>query len=174
MSKRTREGQASLTIRDRIDFTYLLEEQIITFQQATLNTDFSRREIEEAIDGFVSMVPKTWQDEDYQSELKEAIKIIKVDIRPTFATIPLKMEICKEKNIPIFQEREQKHYFKMLNCVINLLDRRGMISRKEFLEKATGMPIGETELPEGMTLQEYLESLDEAVESIKEEDEDEA
>ena len=35
----------------------------------------------------------------------------------------------------------------------------GMVSRREWTEAPTGMPPGEKPLPEGMNLQEYLNSL---------------
>lgn len=152
----------TLTIKDRLPYTYILTEQIKTFQASTLNTEYSRREIEEAIKGLVNMIPEPWtkNDEEWEKDVSEAKKKIKVDIRPSFAGIKMKAEICKAKGIPMSKQVEVVDYFKMLHAVFNKLNRLGMISRRDWTEAPTGMPPGEKALPEGMNLQEYIDSLE--------------
>jgi len=157
----------SLTIKDRLPYTYILTEQIKTFQASCLNKDFSRREIEEAIQGLVNMIPKPWieQDEEWKKDVEEAKKVVTVDIRPSFAMVKMNKDLCKAKGIEITKDVEVIDYFKLLHAVFNKLNRLGMISRREWTEAPTGMPPGEKPLPEGMNLQEYLASLEEEKEA---------
>lgn len=150
----------NLTIRDKINFPFLLAEQITTFQKAILNIEYSRREIEESIQGMVAMIPTRWEDEDYQKDKKGAVKIFTIDNRPSFAGVRSSKEYCKARGIKLTRKETRPDYFKLLHAVIDLLDRRGMLSKREFTEQTTGMPEGEEALPEGMNLQEYLASLE--------------
>lgn len=158
---RPKEPTFDLTIRERLDFPFRIDQQIETFQKATLNTSYSRREIEESILGLVKIIPSRWHDKQYTKDLKAARKIVKVDIRPTFAGVKMRMDIALKKKLPITKEVEVFDYFAMFQACIDILDRLGMLSKREFTEAPTGMPFGEEALPEGMNLQEYLASLDE-------------
>jgi hypothetical protein len=157
-----------LTIRDRINFPFLLAEQVTTFQKAILNKDFSRKEVEEAIKGFKNLLPTRWEDDDFKKDIKEAVNKVTIDIRPTFAGVSMSERMCKAKKIPMTEDIELMDYFKVLKSCINLLDRRGMLSKREYTEAPTGMPFGEEALPEGMNLQEYIASL--AEEGLSEEE----
>jgi hypothetical protein len=150
-----------LTIRDRLNFPFLLGEQVTTFQKAILNKDYSRREIEEAIKGLQNLIPSRWEDEQFKNDLAKAKTTIKLDIRPRFAGVSMDRKLCEEQGIPIEQEIEVLDYFPVLKACIDLLDRLGMLSKREHTESVTGMPFGEIPLPEGMNRQEYLASLEE-------------
>ena len=150
-----------LNIRDRLDFPYRIDQQIETFQKATLNTDYSRREIEESISGLVSLMPSRWQDKKFKEDIEASKTSVQVDARPVFAGVRMKKELCEEKGIALTRDLDVIDYFKMLQACIDLLDRLGMLSRREFTEAPTGMPFGEEALPEGMNLQEYIASLEE-------------
>jgi hypothetical protein len=160
MSQR-KENQFDLTIRDRLNFPYLLGLQVETFQKSILNKDFSRREIEESIQGLVNVIPTRWKDKKFKDDLESAKAKVQVDIRPAFAGVRMKKELCEIRKIPIIQETIVIDYFKMLQACIDILDRLGMLSKREYTEAPTGMPFGEEALPEGMNLQEYLASLEE-------------
>ncbi len=156
--------QFDLNIRDKLDYPYRVDQQIETFQKATLNTDYSRREIEESINGLVHLMPSRWRDEKFTTDIDNAKAKVQQDIRPVFAGVRMNVELCEARDIPITQEVEVVDYFKMLLACIDLLDRLGMLSRREFTEAPTGMPFGEEALPEGMNLQEYIASLAEDAE----------
>ena len=131
----------ALTIKDRLNFPYLIARQIITYQQAILTTEHSEREIQEAINGLVELVPDSWKGEEWKKETKEAKIKRKIDIRPIVAgNIRMSEEVCKELGIPAFREEEGWDSNKLFHCVINLLDRRGLISRKTKYEDIPGEP----------------------------------
>jgi hypothetical protein len=153
----------ALTVRDRLPYSYILTKQVQSFQASYMNKEFSRREVEESIKGLVAMIPEPWvaTDPDWLKDMEEAKTTITIDVRPSFAGVKMKKEIAEKRGIAITQEVEVVDYFKMLHAVFNKLNRLGMITRKQWTEAPTGMPKGETALPEGMNLQEYLASLEE-------------
>ena len=158
---KNKEPTFDLTIRERLDFPYRIDQQIETFQKAILNTTFSRREIEESILGLVKIIPTRWQDDEFKSALEGAKKTVSVDNRPSFAGVRMNDELCKAKNVPLTRDEEIIDYFEMFQACIDILDRLGMLSKREFTEAPTGMPFGEEALPEGMNLQEYIALLEE-------------
>jgi hypothetical protein len=152
----------ALTVRDRLPYSYILTKQVQSFQASYMNKEFSRREVEESIKGLVAMIPEPWveNDAEWKTDMDASKTKIEVDVRPAFAGVKMKMELCKAKKIPITREIEVVDYFKMLHAVFNKLNRLGMITRKEWTEAPTGMPPGEKALPEGMNIHEYLASLE--------------
>ena len=148
--------QFASKIRDRLHYTWLLQEQVRTFQKSVLNTDFSRREIEESIQGLVAMIPDIWKEKDEQwlADFDKATNEIILDIRPSFAGVKMDKELCKEKKIPMTKKIKITDYFIVLQAVFNKLFRMGMLSKREWQEATTGMPPGGVALPKGMNLQE--------------------
>jgi len=121
------EFEAQLTLKDRLNFPYLLANQILTFQKAILNLEFSEREIREAIEGFVNLIPETWKDEKWIKEIEEAKTEEEVDMRK---------EWCGRKiGEPKIEKRESFNYYKMFQACINLLDRKKMLSRTVLIEE---------------------------------------
>lgn len=148
--------QFASKIRDRLHYTWLLQEQVRTFQKSVLNVNFSRRELEEAIRGLVSMIPDLWKesDEKWKADYEKATKDVQVDVRQSFAGVKMSFRRCKEKGIEPFKTVKQTDYFIVLQAVFNKLFRMGMLSKREWQEGTTGMPPGETALPKGMNLRE--------------------
>jgi len=152
----------SLTIKDRLPYTYILTEAIKTVLKSISSLQYSRREIEESIQGLVNMIPGSWvaNDEEWKKDMDEAQVKKVVDIRPSFARVKMSKKLCEKKGIQMTKEVIVPDYFKMLHAVFNKLNRLGMISRRDWVEAPTGMPPGEKPLPEGMNLEEYLASLE--------------
>lgn len=121
------EFEAQLTLKDRLNFPYLLANQILTFQKAILNLEYSEREIKEAIEGFVHLIPENWKDDKWKEELKDAKVIEEVDMRKDW---------CGRKiGKPKIEQRETFNYYKMFQACINLLDRKKMLSRTVLIEE---------------------------------------
>lgn len=148
--------QFASKIRDRLHYTWLLQEQVRTFQKSVMNQLFTRRELEESIRGLVAMIPDIWKetDEKWLADFAKATSEVKVDVRSSFAGVKMSFNRCKEKGIEPFKTVKQTDYFIVLQAVFNKLFRMGMLSKREWQEGTTGMPPGETALPKGMNLQE--------------------
>lgn len=132
------EQEAQLTLKDRLNFPYLLANQILTFQKAILALEYSAEEIRETIEGFVHMIPDDMKDDEFLKDLEEAQKTEKVDVRPIIASrIRMSEETCEQLGIPAFEEKTVFDYYAMFQACMNLLSRRGMltkIARVEILE----------------------------------------
>jgi len=127
-----------LTLKDRVNFPYILANQMITFQRALLALEFSEREIRECVEGFVAMIPSEWKDPKFNDDLAKSLVETKVDVRPRFCGQPATIEVCKELGIPAFKiETRVDYYFRFQAC-IDLLNRRGLISQVSRVEKVEG------------------------------------
>jgi hypothetical protein len=130
--------EASLQIRERLPYNYLMSQMVLTFQKAILNIEYSSEELREASEGFVNMIPTSWRDEEFLQDLKFAEILIVQDNRPEFCGTLATEEFCLKNNIPLTRETKSFDYFKVFNAVINLLNRRGMLLKSQFKEIATG------------------------------------
>lgn len=133
------EVEAELTLKDRLNFPYLLANQILTFQKAILNLEFSDREIREAIEGFVHLIPEAWKDTKFEDEMKAAQTKTKIDIRPSFCGITASEKFCETHGIKAFREEETFDYYKMFQACINLLNRKKLLSRILRIEQLEGI-----------------------------------
>lgn len=136
----SQEFEAQLTLKDRLNFPYLLANQILTFQKAILNLEYSEREIREAIEGFVHLIPNPWKDEAWQKDFEEAVITRKKDLRPIVAgNIRMSEETCKELGIEAFKEEKVFDYYKMFQACIDLLNRKKMLSKVVHIEQLEGI-----------------------------------
>lgn len=130
--------EAELTVRDRLNLPYLLANQILTYQRVIPNFSYSLPEIQEAIGGLVAMIPKSWHDEQWSDDLEKSITTIKTDLRPRWCGKPISIEATEKLGITPFKETKIYDYKKLFHACINLLDRRGLLSRREYVEEMTG------------------------------------
>lgn len=130
--------EAELTLRDRINFTYLIAQQIITFQQAILNMDLSEQEINEAIEGLLNMIPKSWKDSKFKRAVRKATTTINLDVRPTYCGLKASYKFCIDNGIVPTIKQEEKDYYALFQACIDLFDRRGLLSRRVYTEIFTG------------------------------------
>ena len=163
--------QFASKIRDRLHYTWLLQEQVRTFQKSVLNQLFTRRELEESIRGLVAMIPDIWKDNDQQwlADYAKSMNEVEVDIRPSFAGVKMSESLCKKRGFPMTKKISVPDYFIILQAVFNKLFRMGMLSKREWQEGTTGMPPGETALPKGMNLPEmdaYVKASRERIEQM--------
>lgn len=131
-------SEASLTVKDRLNFPYLLANQILTFQRSILNLEFSAREIRESIEGFVHLIPVEWKDEEFNTDIENALIKQAIDIRPEFCGSTATLEFCKENGIEPYKYKETFDYYMMFQACINLLNRRGMLSKINPVQELEG------------------------------------
>ena len=130
---------AELTIKDRLNFPYILANQILTFQKAILALEYSEKEIRETIEGFISLIPDKWKDDDFRKEMKKAIIKVKHDIRPSFCGVTASEKFCEQHGIKAYDIVEGFDYYKLFQCCINLLNRRGLLSKIQRVEVLEGI-----------------------------------
>jgi hypothetical protein len=144
--------EAQLTLKDRLNFPYILANQILTFQKSLLALEYSEQEIRESIEGFVHLIPQSWKDKQFEDDLESAKTKQKIDKRPIVAgNLRISEETCKSLGIEPFEEKEVVDYYKVFQACIDLLNRRDLISKKKRIEKLVEIDldnIGENEILE--------------------------
>ena len=95
-----------------------------------MNLEYSEREIKEAIEGFVHLIPETWKDTKWEEEIEKAKTSKEVDARP---------EWCGRKiGTPKIEQQESFDHYKMFQACINLLERKGLVAKVIMTDKITG------------------------------------
>lgn len=132
-----------LTLKDKVNFPYILANQMLTFQKALLALEYSEREIKECVHGFVSIIPSEWKDDKFKEDLDKSFVEKKIDVRPRVAgNIRMSKEACKEIDIPAFKTEKTVDYYLRFQACVDLLNRRGLISEKTKTEKVEGVKYG--------------------------------
>ena len=131
--------EIQLTIRDRINYPYVLANQILTIQRVLLNEE-ATKEVIDSVEALVHQIPDLYKDESFQKEMEAATLKIDKDIRPMFGGIPIDDFTCKELGVPITKEVIEKDPWAILQAVFNLLQRRSMLTRRSFVEKIVLKP----------------------------------
>jgi len=127
-----------LTLKDKVNFPYILANQMLTFQRALLALEYSEREIRETVEGFVSMIPSDWKDDKFNEDLKASLIDKKVDVRPRFCGVAASLETCEKLGVPAFKMEIGIDYYDRFQACIDLLNRRGLISQVSRVEKVEG------------------------------------
>lgn len=140
----------SLTIRDRVDWPYLISYAINTLFLVMRKPDTNEYDTTRVVNYIDSLIPEAIKDNEYKIEIKNNSKTINIDKRPKFGGVKMNIEFCKKLGLPIYEEDIQIKPEIKFNIIINLLNRLGIITKKEYVEKATGRrfieetPVGDT------------------------------
>lgn len=108
--------------------------QIISIQRVLLNED-AAREVIDSIEALIHQIPDLYKDEPFRKEIKAAVKMVDKDVRPKFGGVSIDDATCKEMGVSTTEQVEEKNAWDMLQAVINLLQRRSMLTRRSFVEK---------------------------------------
>ena len=131
-----KQAEAQLTLKDRLNFPYILANQILTFQKAILNLEYSDKMIRKAIEGFVVSIPDDWADDEFKEDIEKATVVKKIDKRPLVAgNIRMNKETCEALGIKAFEEETVVDEDKLFHACINLLNRRKMLSKVNPVEE---------------------------------------
>lgn len=139
--------EVQLTIRDRINYPYILANQILTIQRVLLDEE-AAKEVIDSVEALVHQIPDLYKDEAFKKEIKAAVLEIRKDIRPKFGGISMDDDVCKELGIPTMEKVIERDPWAMLQAVINLLQRRSMLTRRSFVERIVLKPFDDTEYDE--------------------------
>jgi len=125
-------------LRDKMNYSDVIQNQLLTFQQALLKSGSdvdSQREVEEAIKGLIHLIPDSWKDEQFKEDYEKATEEYEEDVRPKYGGVRLDKETCKKLGLPITQKVERIDWYKAFQACINLLDRRGLLSKTQWIEQ---------------------------------------
>jgi len=127
-----------LELKDRLNYTYILTKSLFAIEIAVNEKDYDADKVEGLIMLFYYKIPETWKDKQFIDDINASKESKIVDVRPRFGKIPLDKELCKEYGLKIKEKVEYINYLKIVQAIINLMDRLNMLVRKDKIEKSTG------------------------------------
>ena len=133
------EFDPQLELKDRINYPHILTTSILAMKSSLKESqEFNLRKVQIMILDLLTDIPDTWKDEEFETELKKVVKIKNIDVRPVNAGVRLSHAACKRMGIQTVRQSKQINYFRLKNAIVNLLDRRHLLIRKEKIEQSTG------------------------------------
>ncbi len=140
-----------LTIRDKLNYPFIVAYYMIgaaILIKEALEEDPELNIIKGYVQWLINLIPDQWKDKQFKEELKAAQVKVTEDIRPIICGLPVSLAYCKKHDIPTFRETI-KYKPELLNqALINLLNRRGLLSKVKWKEIATGKKFDPNEPPE--------------------------
>lgn len=143
-----------LELKDRLRYTEIIEKSIMNIKSALNSDNPNTNKINTMIMDLFFDIPSSWYDEDFSNDMKQIVKTRKVPNVVMWAGVSLSIEYMKEHDLKLTKDVREISYFCMKNAIINLLDRRNMLIRKEKTEQSTGRNL------EFQTLDELIKSLE--------------
>ena len=128
----------TLTIKDKINYAWLIANQVLTYQKLLQNIKFTDAELREVAIGFTDLVVDSLKDDQWEIDINNAKILILTDIRPVCCTTKASVEYCVRKKIPIYQKTLDYDSHKLIRACMNLFDRRGYMTKKAKVEKMFG------------------------------------
>jgi len=151
-----------LELKDRLNYPYILTKSLFAIEMAYSEKDYDADKVEGMIWLLYHKIPETWKDKQFVDAVNDSVESKIVDVRPQFGKIKLNIELCEERGLKINEQVEYIDYFKILQAIINLMDRLNMLVRKDKIEKSTG---------KNLDYDEDETSLDDLIDKDKDEDE---
>jgi hypothetical protein len=127
-----------LAVRDRMNHPFLLANGIYVFQHTTTDQSNQESVVRETVMALYDIIPDMWEDPAFQKDLDRAKTQQVRDSRPDFCGQKATVEWCQKHGIPPAQTIVVYNHHLIMKACINLLDRRGLLTKKIFKEIFTG------------------------------------
>lgn len=132
------EGATQLALRDRMNHAFLLGMGILLFQKTTTNAQNTEGVVRETVMALFDIIPEVWHDDEFMDDIKAARSEQVVDVRPDFCGVKAGAEWCEKNGMEPFRRTVVYNSHLLMKACVNLLQRRGLLSRKIFKEIFTG------------------------------------
>jgi hypothetical protein len=129
---------SGLAIRDRMNHPFLLANGIYVFQHTTTDQTNLESVVRETVMALYDIIPDMWEDAEFQKDIDRAKTQQTADVRPDFCGQQATAEWCQAHGIAARQVVTVYNHHLIMKACINLLDRRGMLTKKIFKEIFTG------------------------------------
>lgn len=133
------EFDPQLELKDRLPYPQILSTSILSMKSVLKSSDnLNMKKIQVMILDLLTDLPDTWKDEQFEEELTKVLRKKTIDTRPMNAGVKMSKAACERMGIATTRTIKQVNYFRLKNAIIDLLDRRAMLIRKEKIEFSTG------------------------------------
>lgn len=130
--------ERTLQLREHIDWPQVIRHQIILTQGEFRNLD--PQKIHSMIMALQAQMPTSWHDKEFREDIKNSEEELTIDIRPECCGVKLDTDYCIAQGIPTHAKHKVVNPIKRLHALIDLLDRKGYTSRKQYVEESLGIP----------------------------------
>lgn len=128
-----------MELKDRLPYPQILTTSILSMKSVLKNSnELNMKKIQVMILDLLTDLPETWKDDEFEKDLKEVTTTRTLDNRPLNAGTRLSLATCKKLGIKPTRQVKRVNYFRLKNAIIDLLDRRALLIRKEKIEYSTG------------------------------------
>lgn len=127
-----------LEFKERLNYTEYIQHVIENINSALNNEKVSIIKVNTMIMNLLNDIPNTWYDNEFEKDIKNVTREREVPNVIEFCGVPLSKKYMKKHNIPLTKKIPDVNFFKLKNAIINVLDRRNMLVRKDKIEMSTG------------------------------------
>lgn len=145
-----------LSIKDRLNHPYIIARAILTIIQTSPNPLAKEAEIRDAVMMLYNLIPDSWHDDKFIKEISESRTTRLLNVRPSFCGKQASLEWCVKHGVPAVKEIVVFNHHLLVKACINLLQNRGLLSRKALAEIMVG---GKFEDLQNMSVDELLKLL---------------
>jgi len=158
MSNVGEQYDVQLEFKERLNYTQYLQNVIEAINTALHNEKVSMSKIRTMILNYLNDIPSSWYDPEFENDIKGVITEREIPNLQKWAGVSLSKEYMMKNDIPLTKKIKDVNFFKLKNAIVNLLDRRNMLIRKDKIEQSTGRNL-------------KYESLDELIDEMGEDEE---
>ena len=152
--------QVQLEFKERLNYPEYLQHVIENINTSLNSEKTSMLKVQTMIMNLLNDIPSSWYDEELEKDIKNVIKDREIPNIIEFCGVALSKDYMKKNDIPLTKTIPDVNFFRLKNAIINLLDRRNMLVRKDKIEMSTGKNL-------------QFETLDDLIDEIAKQDEKE-
>lgn len=149
-----------LEFKERLNYPEYLQNVIQNINNALNNEKVSMNKVNTMILNLLNDIPNSWYDGAFEKDIKDVIREREIPNVIMFSGVALSKEYMERNKIPLIKKVTDVSFFKLKNAIINCLDRRNMLVRKDKIEMSTGTNL-------------EFKTLDDLIDAIAEEEEKE-
>lgn len=121
-----------------MNHAFLLATGVMMFQKTTTTQESSDALVRETVMALFDLIPDVWEDPDFKEDITRGRTEQIQDVRPNFCGETASIQWCQSHGAPAYQKIVVYNHHLLMKACINLLERRGLLSRKVFKEIFTG------------------------------------
>jgi len=127
-----------LEFKERLNYPEYLQNVIQNINNALNNEKISMNKVKTMIMNLLNDIPNSWYDIDFEKDIEGVTREREIPNLIEFVGVPLSKKYMEKNEIPLTKKVNDVNFFKLKNAIINLLDRRNMLVRKDKIEQSTG------------------------------------
>lgn len=127
-----------LEFKERLNYPEYIQNVIENINNSLNNEKVSMLKVNTMIMNLLNDIPDTWYDDEFEKDIKKVTTIREVPNIIEFCGVALSKNYLKKHKIPLTKKIPEVNFFRLKNAIINVLDRRNMLVRKDKIEMSTG------------------------------------